>query len=894
MKIPIVFNRVSRFSRKIALMLSFSLLAPELLAQTATVQTDKPSYEPGQGFVVAFAGGPANAKDWIGLYKADQTPGGPASTSFLYVDGTASGSAGVAEGSVTFASGLAEEGDWVAYFLENDGYNVLGSASFSVIRTTPYLTASTTTYYTNQPITLTFGSGPGNPKDWVAIYKQGETPGGPAATLWYYVDGTRAGASSLAVGEVTFGEGLTAGGSYVAYFLGNDTYEILASLPISVLASPLPSVLPGRSAYFPDEPITVSFANGPGNPRDWVGVYFDGQIPGDETSTRWAYVSGTQTAGTGLEQGSVTLPGLPFAGDYNAFFLLNDGYSILASNRFSVVDPSATVVRLNKRVFFTGDDIVAEFINGPGNPKDWLGIYATDEVPDGDPASIRYLYVDGTGAGNQALTTGSVVFNGGLSQPGDYAIHLLENDGYAVLATETFRVVNPVGSGIRIVAQTPASEATNTPPILSLQVALTNDFSALNPQSVTLRLDGVNVTPIVTTNANGALIEYNSTTLPAPGSTHAFVLTFADNASPAAQMTREINFGIGEYRNIELPAAIYFNNFDSIPEGQLPEGWTEQNFTHVDNEEIDFEDLNSAAYKTWTSVNADRFEGSFVTYSNPDNPQAWEDDFRRVLAPNPFNVLDGVVYNQPLASGRFLIASSGYRNGPGQIAYLFTPDFDLSGKTNVHAAFKSLWEQNQDSVASLEYSVDQGQSWLPVLYMLDEPDIVRVDSQIDVDATFNTVRGDIATSTDPETGEPLGGTYGSFIAAPVDSSLAPFVSARVDDNPVESKRIEIFRLPEADDRASVRFRFAHAGADSWYWGIDDFGLYSIESGERPELRVSKGTGQVTISWDAAISGFTLQAATSLGASDWQPVGDVANNSINLPSTTGARFFRLMK
>jgi len=53
---------------------------------------------------------------------------------------------------------------------------------------------------------------------------------------------------------------------------------------------------------------------------------------------------------------------------------------------------------------------------------------------------------------------------------------------------------------------------------------------------------------------------------------------------------------------------------------------------------------------------------------------------------------------------------------------------------------------------------------------------------------------------------------------------------RVDDDPVESKRVEILSMPLADNQPMVRLRFAHAGANSWYWGVRRrSGSYSLPS-----------------------------------------------------------------
>ena len=116
-------------------------------------------------------------------------------------------------------------------------------------------------------------------------------------------------------------------------------------------------------------------------------------------------------------------------------------------------------------------------------------------------------------------------------------------------------------------------------------------------------------------------------------------------------------------------------------------------------------------------------------------------------------------------------------------------------------------------------------------------------------------------------------------------------SQRGNDNPVESKRVEIFRLKQADNQAKVRFRFAHAGTDSWYFGIDDFGLYSL-----PPLKINsivQNGANVVISWNGA-AGTKLQKTTSLTSPNWQDVpGSNAASSANEPAA-GAAYYRLSR
>ena len=97
------------------------------------------------------------------------------------------------------------------------------------------LVPSKTTYKPGEDIVLTFSDGPGNAKDWVGIYKEGQTPGDVGSTIWSYVDGTKSGDTGKSDGVIVFQEGLEVG-SYKAYFLEDDGYNILGSTSFVVTA----------------------------------------------------------------------------------------------------------------------------------------------------------------------------------------------------------------------------------------------------------------------------------------------------------------------------------------------------------------------------------------------------------------------------------------------------------------------------------------------------------------------------------------------------------------------------------------------------------------------------------------------------------------------------------
>lgn len=656
--------------------------------------------------------------------------------------------------------------------------------------------------------------------------------------------------------------------------------------------------------YFVDEAFNVTFADGPGNPKDWIGVYAEDVVPGSTPATRWDYVDDSRNGAQGLKEGQVNLPGLSAAGNWTAHLLLNDGYTILNQTNFTVVDIGTPLVRL-PRSTSTKSTFAVQFFNAPGNTKDWVGIYKEGQVPGAaNTTSTLWAYVDGTHNGTIANTEGTLTFTGGLATPGNYLAFLLENDGYNILSSQPFSVVEAVTQIPRILTVSPANQAQGVVPPIEFAARITNGITKVVLNSIEVLLDGVKVTHSAIEKDKGVDVSYQATSLPATGSSHRIQIQFKDNATPPNTIAGETTFTFANFIDIRLPAPIAgtFENFDATPEGQLPSGWTSKSFTEVQNPELDLGNLDSASYANWIAVNVSRFEGSFVTYSNPDNPQSWEDDYHRVLTENRLNVVNGSVLKGPLASGRMLFGDSGYRNGAGQILYLFTPDYDITGKTDIHVAFKSLWEQNQDSIAALEYSVDKGNTWLPVFYLLHGPDIVQVTDEntgvttTDAEATFNTERGDIARWTDPDTGEVKGGTYGAFIGAPITAQLAPYLQARLDDNPSESKRVELYRLEKADNQKTVRFRFAHAGTDSWYWGIDDFGLYSISSvpPASPVLTWTPTAGGFTLSWPADATGFILESSVSLSSPSWSAEPGVTGNQAQISTSGGQRYFRLRK
>lgn len=62
----------------------------------------------------------------------------------------------------------------------------------------------------------------------------------------------------------------------------------------------------------------------------------------------------------------------------------------------------------------------------------------------------------------------------------------------------------------------------------------------------------------------------------------------------------------------------------------------------------------------------------------------------------------------------------------------------------------------------------------------------------------------------------------------------------------------------------------------------------------PVLHTFRSGSNLTISWDLAITGYTLESSGTLPGTTWTPVPGVVNNSVTVNASTGTSFYRLRK
>ncbi|MCI0539138.1 MAG: hypothetical protein L0Z50_28350, partial [Verrucomicrobiales bacterium] len=209
-------------------------------------------------------------------------------------------------------------------------------------------------------------------------------------------------------------------------------------------------------------------------------------------------------------------------------------------------------------VYMLVDDRLGEASNGnPPNFPDWMG----DRTGDGNP-DMAWL-----------LEQGWTPVKSGLNRFGnpDYPDHVGADEGgdgvgpgVAInqwssiyvkrIPAGTFSILqadnngqNMYGVVIKAVPKTP-SVTRATGDLFGLKFEITDGAqTVLEPNSITLTLDGSAITPQVSKTADVTKIDYTAPALLAPASAHTAELKFADRGTPPGNFSETLNFTVESY-----------------------------------------------------------------------------------------------------------------------------------------------------------------------------------------------------------------------------------------------------------------------------------------------------------------------------------------------------------
>ncbi|MBC7865694.1 MAG: T9SS type A sorting domain-containing protein, partial [Bacteroidia bacterium] len=151
----------------------------------------------------------------------------------------------------------------------------------------------------------------------------------------------------------------------------------------SVVGFPL--LYTDTTIYAMTDTVFVTYANGTGNPQDWIGIYKLGEVPGGVGSTQWSYVTGTA--------GTLSFVNLPVAGQYFVAYFSNNGFTEIAPRDTFYVGP-IPVLTTDQTNYPLGDTVHVTYTTAPAFTNDWIGIYKIGNVP-GQVPSTQWSYTTG-------------------------------------------------------------------------------------------------------------------------------------------------------------------------------------------------------------------------------------------------------------------------------------------------------------------------------------------------------------------------------------------------------------------------------------------------------------------------------------------------------------------
>ena len=179
----------------------------------------------------------------------------------------------------------------------------------------------------------------------------------------------------------------------------------------------------------------------PGGPNEKVAITrtFEGSPPGPEPVALQPTGAGAPTDGTLSFATSHFAPG-----HYKVSLLDADGNVLSHTFFWAKASTAGPRVFTAKRVYHVGQPIVVKWRDTPGERWDWVAIYDRGANP-----NVAYYWLWGytfaSIAGQRALDRTQPYFGYGPQpwpvKPGRYSVYLLRDDGYSIIARNTFRIV---------------------------------------------------------------------------------------------------------------------------------------------------------------------------------------------------------------------------------------------------------------------------------------------------------------------------------------------------------------------------------------------------------------------------------------------------------------------
>jgi hypothetical protein len=194
------------------------------------VFTSKASFGVGQPIPVAWAFGPGHALDWVGIFHQGDTPGTQIAVSRAYAKEGDAGASGVTSGAVMLTVGTP--GAYFIGYFADDAFSELSPRVTITVSTAdggapgPVVFLPKSSFAPGENIPIAWAFGPGNPLDWVGVYKSGEVPSVDVPSMQWVYTPPKLGVTLVDHYDAPLA--MTEPGSYFAGYFVDDSYTDLA------------------------------------------------------------------------------------------------------------------------------------------------------------------------------------------------------------------------------------------------------------------------------------------------------------------------------------------------------------------------------------------------------------------------------------------------------------------------------------------------------------------------------------------------------------------------------------------------------------------------------------------------------------------------------------------
>ena len=401
-----------------------------------------------------------------------------------------------------------------------------------------------------------------------------------------------------------------------------------------------------------------------------------------------------------------------------------------------------------------------------------------------------------------------------------------------------------------ITSVSPADGETNVSPHFSYRATILDTIGVIDANSIQLLLDGVPVTPVVTTSPASMVIKFSSGGLLQSGSTHKYSLFLG---ASGIFSTNEVTFTVQNYTSYEW----CFTNGDLS--------------TALGNGVMDYADSSTPGLTSFGTTDGGTVPNINGNLANYMHVPAFTDDLNGYYL--YFND-SGPNVGASASINRYTLVFDILIPSPWPNPYL-VPFFN-TGPYNLDDADFYLTGEGEIGIGGGGYSSTNtitSNTWYRIAFVADL-------SSGSTNALTYYVNG---TKVHAREADGLGGRWSLY------SNEDPGPDLLLFNEPTGTSTHELYlssvafadRVLSADEIAALR-------------GPSADGIFVPSFAPEPTLTGRRSGSGVNISWPSNYVGYALESKTALTGSNWLPVSGVTNNSVNMPAGTGSRFFRLVQ